>query len=53
MATGLAEAVFTPEEMALGTIKGCKTNAHKGAFQKKCLDQSVVQVIVGKFHFLQ
>ncbi|XP_071573809.1 uncharacterized protein [Temnothorax nylanderi] len=46
LANGLAEAVFTPEEMALGTIKGGKTNAHKGVFQKKCLDQSLVQAII-------
>lgn len=43
--------VHTPE-LALCSLKGKKTNAHKNAFQKQAIDEEKVKGIIGMSFFI-
>ncbi|XP_071652306.1 uncharacterized protein [Temnothorax longispinosus] len=47
LAAELCGLVFTIRELALCSLKGKKTNAHKNAFQKQPIDQEKVKGIIG------
>ncbi|KMQ84124.1 ben domain-containing protein 6-like protein [Lasius niger] len=46
LATELCSLVFTTRELALCSLKGKKTNAHKNAFQKQAIDEEKVKGII-------
>lgn len=43
LAAELCGLVFTTQELALCSLKGKKTNAHKNAFQKQAIDEEKVK----------
>lgn len=43
----LCSLMFTTRELALCSLKGKKTNAHKNAFQKQLIDEDKVKGIIG------
>ncbi|XP_011707950.1 PREDICTED: uncharacterized protein LOC105462798 [Wasmannia auropunctata] len=46
LAAELCGLVFTPRKLALCSLKGKKTNAHKNVFQKQAIDEEKVKGII-------
>lgn len=52
LAAELCVLLYTPREMALCSLSGKKSNAHRTSFPKKPLDPNRLEAIIGKFQFL-
>jgi hypothetical protein len=52
LAGDLCMMLYTPEEMALSSISGRKSNAHKSSFPKKPLDPNRLEAIIGLYNYV-